>query len=85
MVNYSTNINKTKDSITIITSLQFSIYIISWRYYLLVFDFKQYFNYIMATSFSCGRSRSTRIEPPTMGKQLVSFITCSCESSTPFL
>jgi hypothetical protein len=26
---------------------------------------------IMATSFSGGRSRSTRIEPPTMGKQLV--------------
>jgi hypothetical protein len=25
----------------------------------------------MATSFSGGRSRSTRREPPTMGKQLV--------------
>jgi len=23
-------------------------------------------------------------EPPTMGKQLVNFITCSCESSAPF-
>jgi hypothetical protein len=31
----------------------------------------------MATSFSGGRSRSTRREPPTMGKQLVSFITCT--------
>ena len=39
----------------------------------------------MATSFSGGRSRSTRWEPPTMGKQLVNFITCGCESSAPFL
>jgi hypothetical protein len=31
----------------------------------------------MATSFSGGRSRITRREPPTMGKQLVNFITCS--------
>jgi hypothetical protein len=30
----------------------------------------------MATSFSDGRSRSTRREPPTMVKQLVNFITC---------
>jgi hypothetical protein len=44
----------------------------------------QYFSYIMATSFSGGRSRSTRREPPTMGKQLVNFITCSCEPSAPF-
>jgi hypothetical protein len=42
-----------------------------------------YFSYIMATSFSGGRSRSTRREPPTMGKQLVDFITCGCESSAP--
>jgi hypothetical protein len=40
--------------------------------------FQQYFNYIMAISFSGGRSRSTRREPPTMGKQLVNFITCGC-------
>jgi hypothetical protein len=40
-------------------------------------------SYIMATSFSGGRSRSTRREPPTMGKQLVNFITCGCESSAP--
>jgi hypothetical protein len=39
----------------------------------------------MATSFSAGRSRSTRREPPTMGKQLVNFITGGCESSAPFL
>jgi hypothetical protein len=31
-----------------------------------------------------GRSRSTRREPPTMGKQLVNFVTCGCESSAPF-
>jgi len=47
--------------------------------------FQQYFSYIMATSFSGGRSRSTQTEPPTMGKQLVNFITCGCESSAPFL
>jgi hypothetical protein len=35
----------------------------------------------MATSFSGGRSRR---EPSTMGKQLVNFITCGCESSTLF-
>jgi hypothetical protein len=32
-----------------------------------------------------GRSQSTRREPSTMGKQLVNFITCGCESSAPFL
>jgi hypothetical protein len=47
-------------------------------------DFQQYFSYIMATSFSGERSRSTRREPPTMGKQLVNFITCGCELSAPF-
>jgi hypothetical protein len=46
---------------------------------------KQYFSYIMATSFSGGRSWSTRREPPTMGKQLVNFITCGCKSNAPFL
>jgi hypothetical protein len=39
----------------------------------------------MATSFSGGGSRITRREPTTMGKQLVNFITCGCESSAPFL
>jgi hypothetical protein len=46
--------------------------------------FQQYFSYIMATSFSYGGSRSTRWEPRTMGKQLLNFITCGCESSAPF-
>jgi hypothetical protein len=41
--------------------------------------------YIMATSFSGGRSRSTRREALTMDKQLVNFITCDCESSASFL
>jgi hypothetical protein len=39
---------------------------------------------IMVTSFSGGRSWRTRREPPTMGKQLVNFITCGCESSASF-
>jgi hypothetical protein len=30
--------------------------------------FQQYFSYIMATSFSGGKCRSNRTEPPTMGK-----------------
>jgi hypothetical protein len=38
----------------------------------------------MATSFSGGRSRSTRRESPIMDKQLVNFITCVSESSAPF-
>jgi hypothetical protein len=38
----------------------------------------------MTTSFSGRRSRSTRKEPPTIGKQLVNFITWGCESSAPF-
>jgi hypothetical protein len=38
----------------------------------------------MATSFSGGGNQSTRREPPTMGKQLVNFITCGYESSAPF-
>jgi hypothetical protein len=42
---------------------------------------QQYFSYIMATRFSGGGSRR---EPPTMGKQLVNFITCGCKSSAPF-
>ena len=59
---------------------------IDWLIDLLVFyrHFQQYFSYTMATSFSAGGSRSTRIEPPTLDKQLVNFITCGCESSEPF-
>jgi hypothetical protein len=34
----------------------------------------------MATSFSGGRSWR---EPPTMGKQLVNFITCGCKFTKP--
>jgi hypothetical protein len=52
----------------------------------LVFErhFQQYFSYIMATSFSGGGSRSTWREPQTMGKQLVNFITCGCETIASF-
>jgi hypothetical protein len=50
----------------------------------LIRHFQQYFSYIMATCFSGGGSWSTRREPPTMGKQLVNFITCGCKSSAPF-
>jgi hypothetical protein len=46
--------------------------------------FQQYFSYIMVTSFSGGGNRSTQREPLTMGKQLLNFITCGCESSAPF-
>ena len=46
--------------------------------------FNATFSYIMATRYSGGGSRSTRREPPTMGKQLVNFITCGCESSALF-
>ena len=34
--------------------------------------------------FSGGRSWSSQRKPPIMGKQLVNFITCDCESSAPF-
>ena len=37
----------------------------------------------MVTSFSGGGSRSPRRESPNMGKQLISLITCGCESSAP--
>jgi hypothetical protein len=40
-------------------------------------------NIQMVTSFSGGGSWSTQREPPTMGKQLVNFITCGCESIAP--
>ena len=60
--------------------LEFRIWILNFG---VVCHFQQYFSYIMATSFSGGRSQSTRREPPTMGKQLVNFISCGCESSAP--
>ena len=34
--------------------------------------------------FKWWKKLSTQREPPTMGKQLVNFITCGCESSAPF-
>jgi hypothetical protein len=38
----------------------------------------------MAICFIGGRNRSTRGKPPTMGKELISFITWDCESSVLF-
>jgi hypothetical protein len=52
------------------------IWLIDWLIFVVQRRFQQYFSYIMETSFSSGRSRSTRRESPIMGKQLVSFITC---------
>jgi hypothetical protein len=43
--------------------------------------FQQYISYAMATSFSGGKSQR---EPPTMGKQLVNFITCVAIRVHPF-
>ena len=58
-----------------------SYYDLIWFDLIWFIVFNATFSYIMAASFSGGRSRSTRREPPTMGKQLVNFITCGCESS----
>ena len=71
------------------TAVEFYWYILNDFIWFIVFNatfrkFQQYFSYIMVTSFSGGRSQSTRKEPPTMDKQLVNFITCGCESSAPF-
>jgi hypothetical protein len=55
--------------------------VITWIWILV---FNATFSYIMTTSFSGGGSRSTRREQPTMGKQLVIYITCGCESSALF-
>jgi hypothetical protein len=50
--------------------------------------FNATFNNISAISWrpvlAVEEAGSTRREPPTMGKQLVSFITCGCESSAHF-
>jgi hypothetical protein len=68
------------DQLRITTSVR-----MNWFYFDLIFwCFNATFSYIMATSISGGRSRSTRRELPKMGKQLVNFITCGCELSSPF-
>ena len=46
--------------------------------------FQQYFSYIRATSLSGGKSRSTRREPPTMGKQLVNLSLAAASRVHPF-
>ena len=60
------------------------MFIIDWLIVGVYRHFQQYFSYIMATSFSGGRSRSTRRKPPTLGSQLVDCITCGCEWSALF-
>ena len=56
---------------------------------LIFWCFNATFNNISAISWRSvlvlEEAGSTRREPPTMGKQLVNFITCGCESSAPFL
>ena len=58
-----------------------SLYIFAWCYICIrliwFIVFSTTFSNIMATSFSCGRSRNTPREPLTM----VNFITCRCKSS----
>ena len=67
-------------------SLSYDMWLIHWLCIMpLSLIFQLHVMYIMATSFSGGRSWSTRREPPTISKQLVNFITCGCESSAPFL
>ena len=61
-----------------------SYFKIKWFDMIWFIVFNATFSYIMATSFSGGGSRSTGREPQTMGKQLVNFITCGCESSALF-
>jgi hypothetical protein len=51
--------------------VDFFVFVCAYRH------FQQYFSYIMATSFSGGRSWNTRREAPTTDKQLVNFITSS--------
>jgi hypothetical protein len=59
-------------------------WLIDW-YFGVLTPLSAIFQLIMATSFSGRGSRSTRREPPTMGKQLANLITCGCESSAPVL
>ena len=73
-----------KEVITFVIDPRVIFFLKDWLIYCVSCHFQQYFSYIMAISFSGGRSRSTRREPPIMGKQLVNFITCGCDSSAVF-
>ena len=70
--------------VIIILICHFNYLVISSKIILLSSGITEYFSCIMTTSFSGGRSGSTRREPPTMGKQLVNCITCGWELSAPF-
>jgi hypothetical protein len=81
---YSVTVSKAKsscDSVTVNNVKRSCSQTVS-DYIFIVYFFQQYLSYIRAPSVSGGRSRSTRREPPTMGKQLVIFI--GYESSAPF-
>ena len=67
-----------------VCSLHFKLDFYFYLIYCFKRHFQRYFRYIMTTSFRCGRCRSVRKEPQTMGKQLLNFSTCGCESSAPF-
>jgi hypothetical protein len=69
--NYSFNINRAGTTFRYpLYSQKIGLDLIFWGFFVLNATFSN----IMATSFIGGRSRSTRGEPPTMGKQLVNFI-----------
>ena len=67
----------------LIYAIFISTYGTSWFDLLCLTPFSAIFQLYYGDQFLSGR-RSRR-EPPTMGKQLVNFITCGCESSAPFL
>ena len=54
------------------------------RFLILILVFNATFNNISAISWRPVLVVEEAGEPPTMGKQLVNFITCGCESSAPF-
>jgi hypothetical protein len=79
-------VNKKTNKITCKKKKGFFLFFLS-NINIFLFLFIIFFNinsYIMATSFSGGGSRSTRREPPTLGKQLVNFINCGC-TKTPHI
>jgi hypothetical protein len=66
------------------------VYIFVNGYWLCLYDFDLIFGVLMPLSAISWRPVSVVEEagvpgePPTMGKQLVNFITCGCESSASF-
>jgi hypothetical protein len=58
-----------------------SYYDLIWLIFCVLAPLSAIFQLYHGDQFIGGRNRSTQREPPTMGKQLVNFITCGCESS----